>query len=62
MNSTSAISALYRAEAACALARLEAARRRIERLERENALLREENARLARAGHASGQFVRVSGG
>jgi hypothetical protein len=46
---------LYRAEAACALARLEAARRRIEELEREVARLRVENARLA--GHASGEYA-----
>jgi hypothetical protein len=53
---------LYRAEAACALARLEAARRRIEELEHEIALLRAENERLRRSGHASGEFARVVSG
>jgi hypothetical protein len=60
MNAPYSEKSLYRAEAACALARLEEARLRIVELEREIALLREENARLQRAAHVSGEFARVA--
>jgi len=60
MNAPHSDKSLYRAEAACALARLEAAHVKIAELEREIARLREENARLQRASHESGAFRRVA--
>jgi chromosome segregation ATPase len=60
VNAPKSEKSLYRAEAACALARLEAAHEKIAELEREIARLREENARLQRAAHASGAFPRVA--